>query len=292
MTRSLLRLLALLPLLAAAPALAQPQIDIDGETPAFQSRQIESGPIKVSVSYEPYKYDRNYPDNYQNLHYQISYNGKIQIKAADLTFGRSQVFLQDLDGDRLPEVIAQTYSGGAHCCTNFVVHSWTGDRFVKAETGLRDAGGGAFKDLDNDGKLEFSSLDNAFFYAFESYAGSFPPSKIYAFRKDHFEDVTRQYPNELRSHLKAMSETLAESKREGHGANGVLAGYVAQKILLGEYEDGWKFMLENYDRTSDWGLNIYNKTGDVIGKYPDFPTALRAFLIEHGYLDAQGKPST
>jgi hypothetical protein len=65
--------------------------------------------------------------------------------------------------------------------------------------------------------------------------------------------------------------------------NGILAGYVAQKILLGEYEDGWKFMLANYDRSDDSGLDI-SRNNEVVGKYRDFPTALRAFLIEQGYL--------
>jgi len=73
--------------------------------------------------------------------------------------------------------------------------------------------------------------------------------------------------------------------------NGILAGYVAQKALLGEYEEGWKFMLANYDRTSEWGLAIYQENREI-GKYPNFPTALRAFLIQQGYLDKNGKPIT
>ncbi len=48
-------------------------------------------------------------------------------------------------------------------------------------------------------------------------------------------------------------------------------------------------MLANYDRTSDWGLAIYQEDREI-GKYPDFPTALRAFLIQQGYLDKNGKP--
>ena len=71
--------------------------------------------------------------------------------------------------------------------------------------------------------------------------------------------------------------------------NGILAGYVAQKILLGEYQQGWDFMLAHYDRQSDWGLEI--TAGDrAVGHYSDFPAALRAFLIEQGYLTRQGQP--
>ncbi len=99
-----------------------------------------------------------------------------------------------------------------------------------------------------------------------------------------FKNVTRQHFQELKSTAWRMYQAFVEAKKENYEVNGILAGYVAQKILLGEYEEGWKFMLANYDRTSDWGLEIYQGE-EVVGKYLDFPTALRAFLIEKGYLD-------
>ncbi len=84
-----------------------------------------------------------------------------------------------------------------------------------------------------------------------------------------------------------MREAVLTVQADTNEVNGILAGYVAQMILLGEYEQGWAFMLANYDRTSDWGLEIY-KDGQVVYRYPDFPTALEAFLTEQGYLPAGG----
>ena len=107
------------------------------------------------------------------------------------------------------------------------------------------------------------------------------------FTNGKFEDVTRSYTQHLKSHAWEMYQAFLQSKKEQYEVNGILAGYVAQKILLGEYEQGWKFMLANYDRTSDWGLTIYQEDREI-GKYLDFPTALKAFLIQQGYLDKNG----
>lgn len=64
----------------------------------------------------------------------------------------------------------------------------------------------------------------------------------------------------------------------------MLADYVATKAMLGEFDKAWAFMLENYDPRSDWELEIRDDTGEIVDYYPDYPTALRAFLVERGYL--------
>ncbi|PSB24992.1 hypothetical protein [Stenomitos frigidus] len=86
-----------------------------------------------------------------------------------------------------------------------------------------------------------------------------------------------------------MFKAFQERRNQGE-RNGVLAGYVAQKALLGEFQQGWDLMLANYDRTSDWGLTRYNSEGRETGRYPNFLAALKALLIQRGYLKAQGQP--
>lgn len=269
-----------LTLLVQFPAIAEIEVDISYDTPSFKDKELISKPIKVTLSYNK---QENYDDNIKNLHYQIYYDGVPRNKFSIYAVAGS-VFLQDLDGNKIPEVIVRTFSGGAHCCTNFIFHTWLNNRFVKTETGLLDGGGGRLEDLDKDGKLEFVSNDNSFYYAFDSYAGSFPASQIYTFNNGKLEDVTRKHVKFLRSRLQEMYQAFVQSKKEGNGANGILAGYVAQKALLGEFQQGWKFMLANYDRTSDWGLIIYRE-GKEVGRHPNFPTALRLFLIEQGYIN-------
>ncbi len=265
------------------------ELEINSETRPFENRVLQSGAVSVSVNYEPWAAEQATDERYKNLRYQISYNGRPSVTGGETTLYVGSVTLQDLDADHTPEVILSTYSGGAHCCTNTIVYSWGGDRFRQAETGLLNGSGGKFEDLDGDGRWEFVTVDNAFLYAFGSYAGSYPPSLIYRLHNGKFEVVTRRYPQHLRQTLQRMFQVIREN-RNGSEVNGVLAGYVAQKILLGEYQQGWQFMLANYNRQSDSGLIRYNENGQPVGRYADFPTALRDFLIRNGYLDAQGRP--
>jgi hypothetical protein len=71
--------------------------------------------------------------------------------------------------------------------------------------------------------------------------------------------------------------------------NGFLAGYVAEKILLGEGKQAWALMLDHYDRASDWGLTACNVQLDDDGQCPgkeitlSFPDALEHMLKENGY---------
>jgi hypothetical protein len=285
--RQTLSIFCLLPLflVSITAVLATPKLDF-GDGQPIQDKVISSGEIKVKVSYRPIDISRQVDNNSesQNVFYKIFYNNKLLQEGSDYNaFGAGYVELKDLDNNGTDEVIVSTYSGGAHCCTSFVIYTWQKDKFIKTETGLLDGMGGSFEDLNQDQKYEFVTIDNAFLYAFSSYAGSFPPSKIYTFQQGKLEDVTRKYPQELRKTLVAMYKAWQLAKQEKTEVNGILAGYVAQKILLGEYEEAWQFLLANYDQTSDWGLDIYRQS-TVIGKYRDFPTALRVFLVENGYL--------
>lgn len=257
------------------------EIEINGET-AIKNQQLDSGKIKVLVNYIPFNPAEIDTEN--NLSYQIYYQGRKQLEDATFTMLTGEISLQDLDSNGIDEVIINTYSGGAHCCTNFIIYTWLNDKFIKTETGFLNGGGGSFEDLNRDGKYEFLTNNNAFLYQFSSYVGSFPPSLIYTFNQGQLIEVTKNYSEELRARLIDMEQALQSAQKDGYEINGILAGYVAQKILLGEYQEGWRFMLKSYDKSSDWGLFEYDENGNVTYQYPDFPTALRAFLIKQGYL--------
>lgn len=283
-------------LLAVCTALAVPlavqatsELAITYDTPSFQNQELTAGNIRVSVSYAAR--DAAAVEDIENLSYQIYYDGVLQVDRAESTYSQSSVQLKDLDNNGTAEVIVSTYTGGAHCCTAFSIYDWQGSEFHAAKTHLLDAGGGSFKDLNDDGTLEFSSADNAFFYSFSSYAGSFPPSLILSFEEGQFVDSTQRFEPYLRSVAWEMYQAVQRAESEDYDANGILAGYVAQKILLGEYQQGWEFMLAHYDPTSDWGLDIYDEEGNVVDRYPDYPTALRAFLTKLNYLTATGQPN-
>ena len=86
------------------------------------------------------------------------------------------------------------------------------------------------------------------------------------------------------AYLKGMIENVPDED-----VNGFLAGYVGEKILLGESKQAWKLMLAYYDKASDWGLDVCDKPLGEDGECPGqeikltFPDALERMLKENGY---------
>ncbi|MGB3200722.1 MAG: hypothetical protein WBA99_07460 [Nodosilinea sp.] len=272
------------------PALAEnPRIEIDYETESLTDRAIEQGPIRVVASYAPIDYEAE--DIGDNLSYQLFYNDELKLTATTTAAMFAGIELMDLDSNGMPEVVVQTFTGGAHCCLAYTTYSWQDEQFTPIYFGYLDGGGGEFIDLNSDGLMEFVTLDNAFFYSFSSYAGSYPPSVILTYDNGEYRDTTTEFTNYLEDMAAGMRFTIEDPEFANRGDNnGVLAGYVAQSIRLGQYRDAWQYMLAHYNRTDDWGLQIYNDNGDVVEEYADFPTALHAFLKDLGYLDASGNP--
>lgn len=273
------------------PALAEnPRIEIDYETEALTNRAIEQGPVRVVASYTPINYEAEEIGN--NLTLQLFYNNELQLTATDTAAMFAGIELMDLDSDGTAEVVVQTFTGGAHCCLATTTYTWQNEQFNPVYFGYLDGGGGQFKDLNGDGLMEFVTLDNSFFYSFSSYAGSYPPSVILTYENGEYRDTTTQFTNYLEDTAADMRFTVEDPEFADRGSdkNGVLAAYVAQNIRLGRYREAWQFMLAHYDRSDDTGLYTYTDDGEATQTYPDFPTALYAFLKDLGYLDASGRP--
>lgn len=257
------------------------EFDLNSETPAFEGKQIKEGDLAIEVDFKPY----NLENEESNLKYRLFYQGKEKYNSTKQTFF-SQIYFQPAEKDNPnPYIIIQTYSGGAHCCTSFYIYTWLDGEFVQTSMEDLNSGGGIFQDLKGNNTVQFVTNDNSFLYAFSSYAGSYPPSLIYDVEKGQLIENTRNYREHLRETANNMLSAFKEGKENNYEVNGVLAGYVAQKILLNEYEEAWNFMLENFDRTDENGLAIYDAEYNQIGEYPDFPTALKSFLQERGYLN-------
>ncbi|MFQ4139402.1 hypothetical protein PGN35_024105 [Nodosilinea sp. PGN35] len=272
------------------PALAEnPRIEIDYGTEALTERAIAQGPIRVVASYTPINYEAE--DIGNNLTIQLFYNDELKLSATDTAAMFAGIELIDLDSDGTAEVVVQTFTGGAHCCMAYTTYTWQDEQFTPIYFSYLDGGGGEFKDINGDGLMEFVTFDNAFFYSFSSYAGSYPPSVVLTYENGAYRDTTPQFTNYLEDIAAGMRFTVEDPEFADRGdKNGVLAGYVAQNIRVGRYREAWLFMLSHYDRTDDWGLYTYTDDGEATQTYADFPTALYAFLQDLGYLDASGRP--
>lgn len=91
----------------------------------------------------------------------------------------------DINGDGLPELIVQKYSGGAHCCFAYDIFS-LGKNLKLIDTLFGRHSYFNFKDLDNDGKYEAIGRDWIFAYWSGSFAGSPAPEVILHWRNGKY----------------------------------------------------------------------------------------------------------
>jgi hypothetical protein len=144
--------------------------------------------------------------------------------------GEAAVAVTDLDADGEPEVIADVYTGGAHCCTVSRILRWDGARYVALDRNWGDVGYRA-QDVDGDGRPELVSADDRFAYLYGSYAASIFPLQILALRDGRLVDVTRAHPALVRSD-RAENHRLA--RRAKGFARTAYAAWAADRYLLGE----------------------------------------------------------
>jgi hypothetical protein len=191
-------------------------------------------------------------------------------------------------------VYFQSFTGGAHCC-NEVQAAVIGPRGIRVVSfGSFDGGPeDAFpRDLDGDGNVDFVQGDDAFLYTFSSYAGSMAPPKIFNLAGGHVVDVSTR-PGFRRLFREAMNRARPNCVQQDGERNGACAGYVASAARIGQFGAAWAVMLRSYDRDSGWDLPTGCRVAPNAGgecppasviRYANYPDALRAFLVEQGYI--------
>jgi hypothetical protein len=120
--------------------------------------------------------------------------GDARLVCLDWAAGLGRLSGQDIDGSGYPNVIIESYSGGAHCCFETYVYDL-------AETlvpiGLPASPGGnapgEFVDLDGDSVFEFQTRDDSFAYAYCSFAGSSAVLVILEYSSDEGRYLPRSY---------------------------------------------------------------------------------------------------
>lgn len=234
----------------------------------------QSGNVRAEISYEePEEY------KYKNVRLQIiRANQTVLDKKLPQeseydrpvgVFSDHKLPVLDLDGNKEPEVIADFFTGGAHCCTYSLIYRYNSQSKQYTQTRHEWGNGGyQLQDLDKDGLPEFESRDDRFAYAFTAYAASGYPLQIWQYRQGKMIDVTRRYPKLIYSHATEQWQTYLKARQEGDDGKGFLASYLADKYLLGQGQDGWQRVQQAY------------KKSDRTKYFAD----LRKFLRETGYL--------
>ena len=190
----------------------------------------------------------------------------------------------------LPEVLATSYTGGAHCCERVQIAalqpngSWSMSEFGSFD------GGYALVDPDGNGVGEIEIADQSFLYTFDCYACSLPPPRFFRIEDGAVVDVSDDPA--LRP---AYEEELSrfELTAEQHNQPGFLAGWAGMRARLGEGEAALATIADVY--SGEERFSICTTGGSTYDCAPQdlqdmtFVEFLRFHLIEQGYLAAGGK---
>lgn len=187
----------------------------------------------------------------------------------------------------------QDYTGGMHCCQRMRVVTPSGGGLTVVELGGYDGAEiGWPRDLDGDGTRDFVVTDDRFLYAFESYAASVAPPRVLNVVDGTARDVSAE-PRYAPLFRKAAQRTRKACIGEEY-PNGACAAWAAAAARLGTLDQVWPVILAEYRKEPAAWPDRCNVARDEDGQcpegklveYPDYPTGLRAYLAELGYIPA------
>jgi hypothetical protein len=205
-----------------------------------------AGPVTATLSWQGADYGISSPSltivrtgvTYPVTITDICQEGCILVAdpAVETSPGSSMLKVADLDADGEPEVLVDTFSGGAHCCVTSRVLTFNGSGYSPLDTDWRDAGY-VLRDADGDGRPELVGSDPRFAAAFTAFAASFFPIQVLQVTHGAIFDVTRRFPALVRREIVTLRKELRAARRT-QDIRGVLAAYVADQYLLGHGSKG------------------------------------------------------
>jgi len=157
----------------------------------------------------------------------------------------------DLTADGVPELIVNTYTGGAHCCFGVTVVS-LGDVAAKIMETRPSNCGGQFSDLDGDGVLEFVTCDDIFAYAYCSFAASPIVTAVLAYTPEAgYAPASPQFPEQYAAGLPAQRAQAESATPGGLGewdttTKCAVLPYVLALLYSGQPDQAWSELARLY----------------------------------------------
>ena len=136
---------------------------------------------------------------------QLGFESILLIEAAgqpairvDMVSAINELTGSDLNGDGYPDLVVETYSGGAHCCFGTQVFSLRPSAATLILQKPESNAGGYFEDLDSDGIFEFVTYDDSFAYQYCPYAAAVTVKVIMAYDagQDRYLPASPRFPEQ------------------------------------------------------------------------------------------------
>jgi hypothetical protein len=227
------------------------------------------------------------PQSYSDLHLTLLNGGTLVLDVPVVSHLRGSSYLQpggygssktlsfrDLNGDGVPELLLNLFTGGAHCCSIEQVYDLSGRGPRKWEMSFGDAGATI---ISTSGGTLFRTADDSFAYEFTDYADSGAPVQLWSYGHNRFTNVTRQYPLLISRDAAFWWRNYRGRLKTHSDVRGILSAWAADEALLGKAAAAKETLLQiAFSGQLDWGFGS--------PKGSTYVRLLWAFLAKHGYL--------
>jgi len=155
---------------------------------------------------------------WKNPEDQLGFESILLIEAAgqstirvDMASAINDLTGSDLNADGYPDLVVETYSGGAHCCFGTQVFSLRPSGAALILKKPESNAGGTFEDLNADGISEFVTYDDSFAYQYCPYAAGVLVKAILAYEpaQDRYLPASPRFPEQYIEEI-AQNETRAQ----------------------------------------------------------------------------------
>jgi hypothetical protein len=178
------------------------------------------------------------------------------------------------NSNKTPEFLIQWFTGGAHCCVEVHILDLVGKSWTTVAAGTFDGDKVVTSDAAGDGESVLIEGDDRFLYKFSCYACAPSPTRYLRLVQGLLLDVSAS-PAYRQGELAELADLKKGCEQ---GDNGFCASFIYVAQRLGLRSRAWQFMLEHYDKSSDWGLDEDGKAPGTGQKKVAYPEALDAFL--------------
>lgn len=121
----------------------------------------------------------------------------------------------DLDTNGSKEILIETYSGGAHCCTSLYIARANSNSFKYLDTIYWGNCGFEIKDLNNDGRKEIIGCNDMFAYYFTNFAQSRFPVVIYNFSDNKVKMANEKFKPLIKKEIEEIKAELNDYLKKG-----------------------------------------------------------------------------
>ena len=174
----------------------------------------------------------------------------------------SSLKAEDLDADGKKEILIETYTGGAHCCTSLFIARIKDKKFNYLDTIYWGNCSYFIEDLNNDGKKEIIGRNDMFAYFFTNFSMSRFPVQIYNLRKNRLKLVNSEFTSTIYKNINDLKEELKLYKKSGFecpkndsadvfntdagAVQAILAAITADYYYIDETEKGYEYIDKVY----------------------------------------------